>query len=131
MGRLSAPVLIIEDDENIRLGFQAALEHEGYAVETAKNGRDALAQLYRGLRPCIILMDLMMPVMNGFEFRQAQLHDRDLAGIPLIAYSAVTSPWRVADQLKANAYVEKPVALERVLALVNEHCRDPKIPRGM
>ena len=125
MARVAAPVLLIEDHAETREGFRTVLEQHGYAVECAANGREALAKLYGGLRPCIIVMDLMMPVMNGFEFRSEQLRDAELAGIPLIAYSAATDPKVTARHLDAVAYVEKPIEVERILALVDQHCREP------
>ena len=80
-------ILVVDDNPDLRDGLRLALSEEGYTVETAINGRDALSRLYAGLKPCLIIMDLMMPVMNGFEFREAQLADARLADIPLIAYS--------------------------------------------
>ena len=123
MARLARPVLVVEDHDDTRDAFQLMLERNGYAVVAAPNGRDALDKLQGGLRPCVILMDLMMPVMNGFEFREEQLRDADLAAIPLIAYSAVTDPLRTARHLRADAYVSKPVEVGHVLALVNQLCR--------
>ena len=123
MATLDRPVLVVEDHEDTRDAFQLMLERNGYAVVTAPNGRDALDKLQGGLRPCVILMDLMMPVMTGFEFREEQLRDPELADIPLIAYSAVTDPLRNARHLRANAYLSKPAEVGHVLALVNQLCR--------
>jgi CheY-like chemotaxis protein len=115
-------VLVIEDHEDLREGIRIALMLYGYTVEVAANGREALAKLYAGLQPGVIIMDLMMPVMNGFEFREAQLADPDLAKIPLIAYSGVTDPSETAQHLHADAYLHKPTDVERVAMLVQQFC---------
>ncbi len=121
-------ILVVDDHTDIRDGLQIILGAEGYQVVTAANGREALRELYGGLRPCVIIMDLMMPVMNGFEFREAQLADPILADIPLIAYSGVTDPRETAQQLRAAAYVHKPVAIEDLAALVRQFC--PRHPNA-
>lgn len=100
-----------------------ALGLEGYRVVTASNGLDALNKLYGGLRPCLIILDMMMPVMNGFAFRQSQLEDPELARIPLIAYSAVTDPNETAQHLRADAYLYKPSDLSELTAIVQQFCQ--------
>jgi len=115
-------ILVVDDNPDLRDGLRLALSEEGYTVETAINGRDALSRLYAGLKPCLIIMDLMMPVMNGFEFREAQLADARLADIPLIAYSGVTDPRETAQQLRAVAYVHKPKEVGELTALVRQFC---------
>jgi CheY-like chemotaxis protein len=115
-------VLVIEDHDDLREGLRIALTLDGYTVEVAANGRDALAMLSAGLRPCLIIMDLMMPVMNGFEFRAAQLADPELAKVRMIAYSGITDPGETAQHLRADAYVHKPTDLEQMAALVRQFC---------
>lgn len=115
-------ILVVDDHADIRDGMRHLLETEGYGVETATNGREALALLFGGLHPCAIVMDMMMPVMNGFEFRQEQLLHPSIAGIPFIAYSAVFDVATHAQHLHANAYVEKPIELQHVLSLIRQHC---------
>jgi len=114
-------VLLIDDHPDLRDGLEILLGLEGYAVETAANGRDALMKLYLGLRPCLIVMDLMMPVMNGFEFRQMQLADDRLADIPIVAYSGITDP-AANRQLRAAAYLHKPSDPEQLAAIVRQLC---------
>lgn len=97
-----------------------ALQLEGHTVRTAANGRDALTELERGPRPCVILLDLMMPVMNGWELRAAIARDPRLSDIPLVVVSAVTA--EIARRLAASDYVPKPVDLDRLLDVVCEHC---------
>ena len=115
-------ILVVDDHRDARESMQALLCREGYAVVTATNGSEALRILYAGLRPCLILMDLMMPVMNGFEFREKQLRDADLARIPFIAYSAVVDVARDAQHLRADAFLDKPTDSQRVLSVVRQVC---------
>lgn len=115
-------ILVIDDYPDIRDGLAAVLASEGFVVETAANGREALNALRNGLRPSLILMDLMMPVMNGFEFREEQLRTPELADIPVIAYSGVMNARHAAARLRAAAYIEKPEDVECVIALVKQYC---------
>jgi CheY-like chemotaxis protein len=115
-------ILVIEDHEDVREGIAIALSLHGYAVETAANGLQALLMLEAGLHPCLIVMDLMMPVMSGFEFREKQLADPLLRGIPLIAYSGITDPRETAQHLGAAAYLHKPVDMEVFATVVGQFC---------
>jgi CheY-like chemotaxis protein len=115
--------MVVDDYLDVREGIAVALELTGYTVVTASNGFDALSKLHAGLRPRLIILDMMMPVMNGFEFREAQLADPELAKIPLIAYSAVTDPSETARHLRADAYMYKPTEMAQVTALVAQFCR--------
>ena len=81
-------ILIVDDDVALAEGLAELLEHEGYGVATARDGLAALDQLRRGLRPRVILLDLMMPRMNGWDFRREQIKDDDLKDIPVIVMSA-------------------------------------------
>jgi CheY-like chemotaxis protein len=81
-------VLIIDDDLPVRTALRELFETEGYAVTLAANGRAALNHLRKGLRPCVILLDLMMPVMDGWDFRQEQLADPDVRDIPVVILTA-------------------------------------------
>ena len=122
MGHVHPTILLIDDHEDIRDGLEVVLRQEGYAVETAANGREALDRLRAGFRPCIILTDLMMPIMTGNEFRKEQLTYPELKDIPLIVYSGVTNMRDSAPQLQAAAYAEKPMEVDRIIALVRQHC---------
>ena len=115
-------ILLVDDNVDVREGMQHMFEAEGYEVRAAVNGREALALLYAGLRPCVIVMDMAMPLMNGFEFREQQLKHADIADIPFIAYSAVIDLQRSAQHLHAAAYLEKPIEFEHVLSIIREHC---------
>lgn len=119
------PILVVEDSVEVRRSLEWLLRAHGYAVVTAVHGADALRKLHAGLRPCLILLDLQMPEMDGFEFRQLQLQEPRLATIPVVVCSAIRDPDAAAKQLKAAAYVEKPVDLDALLAVVAAHCRKP------
>ena len=81
-------VFIVDDDPDICEVMQMILESRGYQVVTAENGADALAKLRAGVKPCIILLDIMMPTMNGIQFRSEQRRDPALAAIPVVMVSA-------------------------------------------
>ena len=76
-------VLLVEDDYDTREAFVTILETLGLTVVGAANGREALEQLWGGLRPCLIILDMAMPEMDGYAFRRAQLADPTLTGIPV------------------------------------------------
>jgi signal transduction histidine kinase len=109
-------LLLVEDDPSIRETLAEMLEDEGYAVTTATNGREALDLLHQGIPPDVIVLDLMMPVMDGWEFRVAQRADPMLAAIPLLAMSADLSA--KARAIAADAYVRKPIDFPDMLRLL-------------
>lgn len=113
-------VLIVEDDVDTREMLGRFLELEGFSVETAENGRKALERLQAGADPCVIVLDLMMPVMDGWQFRKAQVQSDDFAGIPVIVVSAAGRE-RIR-QIDANVYLSKPVDLEELLARIGDYC---------
>jgi CheY-like chemotaxis protein len=85
-------VLIVDDDREIREVLGELLRDEGFAVEAAWNGETALARLQAGFQPDVIVLDIMMPVMDGLAFRALQRSQPALAGIPIIGLTAVPSP---------------------------------------
>ena len=116
-------VLVVEDDRDIREGLLDALTDNGYQSVGAANGRDALATLRTGgSLPCMILLDIMMPVMDGTEFREEQLRDPKLAGIPVVLLSAHRDVAERAKTLKVAAYLEKPLNVKNLLDLAHEYC---------
>jgi CheY-like chemotaxis protein len=117
---MQATVLIVEDDLDTREMLGRFLELEGFRVETAENGRQALDRLESGAEACVILLDLMMPVMDGWQFRREQIRRATLAKIPVIVVSAAGR--ERFEQIDANAYLSKPVDLEELLARIYEYC---------
>ena len=117
-----APVLVIDDDEGMRVPLCRVLESDGHRTVQAADGREGLRLLREGLDPCLIIMDLMMPEVDGFAFRATQVADPRLADIPTIVLTA--SALTVGtNALRATAVVMKPVTVGRVLALVDAYCR--------
>jgi CheY-like chemotaxis protein len=116
------PVLIVEDDADIREAMIELLEATGYAVSAAGDGAQALAQLKAGSRPCIILLDLMMPVMDGWSFCEETGKDPALAGIPILVVSAVRQQDPRNASLRAVDQLSKPVNFAKLLAAVEHHC---------
>lgn len=117
-------ILIVEDDPDIRDALRDVLELDGYEVVEASNGKEGLERLGSIVRPCVILLDLMMPVMSGGEFL-AVLRDTDvLATIPVVVVSA----WPVeAGHVREHmqGFVKKPVSLDALLSLVERFCKAP------
>src|SRR4051794_18478515 len=82
------PVLLVDDDGSVRESLTELLEADGYRVVAAENGLRALALLRAGVRPSVVLLDIMMPEMDGWDFRLQQLRDPELALIPVVVVSA-------------------------------------------
>lgn len=109
-----AVILVVEDEKDIREGVAEALREEGHEVREAGDGLEALQSLRSGPTPHAILLDLMMPRMDGWQFRAAQLGDPRLAGIPVLVVSAH------GGALAAARYLAKPFDLGALLAAVDE-----------
>nr|WP_276598717.1 response regulator [Nannocystis sp. SCPEA4] len=112
--------MVVEDDRDIRETMGLVLEGEGYEVVTAPNGKEALQLLQTGLRPCIVLLDLMMPVMSGWELREQMLRDPAMADIPTIVITGDTRASQRTAQLQATACIAKPFEISDLLAVVAE-----------
>jgi CheY-like chemotaxis protein len=112
-------VLIIDDEEGIRETLQLALEFEGYDVHTAANGKEAFETLDRIRRPCLILLDLMMPTMNGWEFAVAIGQSEHHRAIPVVIISAFEDQ---AEGLPVRSVLKKPIDLGTLLAIVHQCC---------
>jgi len=115
-------ILIVEDEPEIRESLKEALEWEGYTVGTACNGKEALEKLSIMPKPCLILLDLMMPVMNGFEFAAALKHDVVLTAIPIVVLSAFSGQGE--DKIGAKVALKKPVDLDVLFSMVKKYSRD-------
>ena len=112
-------ILIVEDDPDIRGSLRDVLEDEGYRVVTACDGRDALRTLDEIARPCLILLDLMMPVMDGAEFLDHMRRRRDLSDVAVMVVSAWPD---AANSVEATGFVSKPIDLEVLLAAIARYC---------
>ena len=117
---MSPTVLIVEDDPDTREMLTSFLQLEGFQTETASNGREALDRLAGGVDADVIVLDLMMPVMDGWQFRRRQIEDTRLAKIPTIVVSAAGRE-RMA-QISADAYLAKPIDMDELLSRVTHFC---------
>lgn len=122
MAPVDRPVLLVDDNADNREAFAVLLRRGGYGVVEVADGAEAMRMLHAGLRPCIIVSDLMMPDRNGYEFRLEQLSDPELAEIPFIAYSGVTDVRQNTEHLRPTACLQIPFDVDLMLWLVNQHC---------
>jgi CheY-like chemotaxis protein len=116
---MSASILVVEDDTDMREILSELLTAEGYRVFSASNGREGLDQLRAGLRPSVVLLDLTMPVMDGWEFRARQTEDPALRSIPIIVTTAMP-PSRVGP-MPGVSVLRKPLDLDSLISLIRSH----------
>ena len=116
-------VLIVEDHPELRRSLTDLLQEAGYAVTSAADGQEALAGLRNAPPPDLILLDLVMPVMDGWEFRRRQRQDSALAAIPVVVISGGETPPRSSGFVDAASYLLKPIDFDVLLATVARHCR--------
>ena len=115
-------VLVVEDEADFREALVSALEHAGYEVIAAVNGAAALQLLQWRIVPSVVLLDLMMPVMDGRTFREHQLADPGLASIPVVVLTADAQTTDLATSPGVHAVLSKPVDLEALLRVLDELC---------
>ena len=114
----SGYILIVEDDDDIREALTQILELEGYVVREAANGREALDIIAAQPAPSLILLDLMMPVMDGWQFRTEQMKDPSLSKVPVVVISADASVHEKVASFGAASVLPKPISLDRLLSAV-------------
>jgi CheY-like chemotaxis protein len=113
-------VLVVEDDHDIRVSVRTALEDDGFKVFTVTNGRSALDLLLRMTDlPCLILLDLMLPVMDGWHFAAILQQEPRLSRIPILIMSAYESP---PPPEAAVGFVKKPVDADTLLSAIERYC---------
>jgi CheY-like chemotaxis protein len=116
-------VLIVEDDVDTRDAIVEVLTDRNYRALEASNGADALDELRAAApQPCVILLDMMMPVMDGTEFRNLQRVDEALREIPVVVLSAHADATALAEQMQAAGFLRKPVDLVTLLQTVEQFC---------
>ena len=115
-------VLVVEDDPDGRAVLKAILAIDGYTVATARNGFEAL-QRAREVQPDVILLDLMMPVMDGRGFRAAQAQDPEIAHIPVLVVSAHSDALNISRLMGAAGCIGKPIEFDHLLFKVQACCR--------
>ncbi|AKF09724.1 response regulator [Sandaracinus amylolyticus] len=118
-------VMIVEDDRDVRELLAELVADEGFCTLAAANGREALDLLEQakvdGL-PCVILLDILMPIVDGWQFRAMQENDATLAGIPVVVLSAHADGPTAAQRMRAAGFVRKPVDLDTLLDVIRDHC---------
>jgi CheY-like chemotaxis protein len=119
-------VMIVEDDRDVRETLAEILADHSYDTLLASNGQEALSRLRTATeKPSVILLDIMMPVMNGWEFRALQKTDSTLSGIPVVVITAHADASRAAAEMEAAGFLRKPVKLESLIASVARFCCEP------
>lgn len=119
--KMSAHILVVEDDRDIRESVVEVLEEEGHVVTSAGDGREALELLQRASpAPDLILLDLMMPVMSGYQFREEQLKLPAFAAIPVLIVTADVNARAKVASLKAAGFVQKPLKIQPLLDLIDQ-----------
>ncbi len=116
-------ILVVDDDDDIREVMADLITDLGYRVSTARNGLEAL-QLLRAatVKPCLVLLDLMMPVMNGFEFIAERARDPSLAAVPVVILSAHGNLSQEQRDALGERVLPKPVPMDALLELIKRHC---------
>jgi CheY-like chemotaxis protein len=119
---LCKSILIVDDNRDICEAIKEALDDSGYASDTAADGREGLERLRTMESPCLVLLDLMMPVMNGIEFLEALKAEDRLVGTRIVVVSAYD---RIAQTVAASGFLQKPVNLDVLMKTVKQHCGEP------
>lgn len=116
-------ILVVDDDDDIRETLVDVLADAGHETIAAANGREALDKLRAiDALPCVILLDLMMPVMDGPTFREEQLKDPALAAIPVVVLSAFRDAAETAAAMHVHAQLPKPVRLAELMRVIASIC---------
>ena len=121
-GSVSGGVLVIDDEDPSRDALVEFLRGEGYDARGATDGVEALRVLRDGYKPALVLLDMMMGQMDGWDFRTAQQRDPALADIPVVVVTAVVDPALEARKLRAVAGFRKPFDVYSLLEVVSEYC---------
>jgi CheY-like chemotaxis protein len=114
-------ILVVEDDEDIRSLLKDLLEPEGYVVDMAANG--AAVRVCADSLPALVLLDLMLPLIDGYEVSRRLRADPRTADVPIIILSASTRAWQAVSQIGADGYLEKPFDLTMLLRTVAAYAR--------
>jgi CheY-like chemotaxis protein len=114
-------ILVVDDDLEVREAIADLLGDAGHTIVMARNGREALDALAAGPLPCLILLDMMMPVMDGYEFLERRAQDPTLAAIPVAVLTAQRAP-DLARIGKDVRVFTKPISLKELVSAVDEYC---------
>ncbi|HEY8516910.1 MAG TPA: response regulator [Candidatus Binatia bacterium] len=115
-------MLVVDDNEDVRDALRMMLESEGLTVETAADGEQALERM-RESPPAVVLLDLNMPHVDAYGFRERQLREPDLMSVPVVLYSGAADVKEAAHELGIEAWFAKPFDLDRILTLIERYAR--------
>lgn len=115
-------ILYVEDEIDTRDAVSFALEQQGFRVFGVANGQTALDYLRSSPAPCLILLDLMVPVLDGWQFMAVRARDPELMAIPVVIVSAHMSIQRQTTPLKAAGYLTKPIDMDLLFSTVRKYC---------
>lgn len=116
-------ILVVDDNRSVREALVTVLEGRGFSARGVANGREALETLRGGFDACLILLDVVMPIMDGWKFRAAQKQDAKLADIPVVVLATLSDAEKAAAKMDALAGFPKPLTdLEPLVRLVASHC---------
>ena len=121
-------ILIIEDNEEIRQTLEEVLRGEGYQAFGVSNGKEALRVLKAMPGPALILLDMMMPTMNGWEFLEVKKSNWQIADLPVVVLSALDAPnalTKNSKPLAAKGYIRKPIDLDVLMEAIQLYCEGP------
>lgn len=118
-------ILIADDDPDVRESLRLLFELQGYSVDEARNGQEALHRLNSNGPPCLIVLDLMMPIMDGWQFRRIQREDPVLGSVPVLVISAVPAHLQRTTELAAHRVFAKPFDYDALLAEAETICAAP------
>lgn len=123
----SADILLVDDDVDIRAAVRLALELEGYTIALAADGREAWKRLHSEPPPRLILLDIMMPVMDGPEFLRLLRRDPELHALPVVLITAFGATSRAAALAgETQGCLAKPIDLEKLIEAASRHCPQPR-----
>lgn len=111
-------VLVVEDEQDLREMIRDALEMSGYAVVTAADGQDALEKISRIDSLCLVILDLLMPVMNGWDFFAKMRQQAEHASVPVVVHTSAPGQAPAG----VTRVIQKPMAFDRLLSVVREYC---------
>jgi CheY-like chemotaxis protein len=118
-------VMVVEDDRAVRESIVEILEDHDYQPMSAANGREAFERLRREVvKPRLILLDIMMPIMDGWEFRALQKDDPELGSIPVVVLTAHASVDEAVSGMRVDGALQKPLHLHKLLTTVERFCRE-------
>jgi len=120
--QLMKTILLIEDDDDLRESMVELLAAHGYRALAVSNGSEGLDWLQANPPPCLILLDLMLPVMSGWEFRRQQLADYKLSAIPTVVLSGISDLAQESRRLHAIAFLSKPIDFQSLYETIDRYC---------